>query len=297
MLNEIKEAIKKARPNLSESSIKTYTSLLSSLYKKLFDKKDFDIKDFKETNKIISYLEEMPPNKTKTTLSALVVLNGDDKYRKLMLEKINVYTKEIDKQEKTEEQKQNWMTKDEINAIYDKLKKNAMILYKKPELNKNDYQEIQNFIILSVYHLIPPRRLQDYTFFKINTIDKKTDNYYDKGTFYFNKFKTAKFHENGQTIKLPTFLKQIIEKWINTIQEKSDFLFFDKNFNKLSTVNMNQRINSIFGKSKAHSVNLLRHIYLTDKYRDVNLEMKKMDKDMEDMGSSSKQMKTYIKLD
>jgi hypothetical protein len=45
------------------------------------------------------------------------------------------------------------------------------------------------------------------------------------------------------------------------------------------------------------SVNMFRHIFLTDKYKDTMKEMKEMEEDLKDMGSSIKQATTYVKLD
>ena len=55
---------------------------------------------------------------------------------------------------------------------------------------------------------------------------------------------------------------------------------------------MTLRLNKIFGKKV--SVNLLRHIFLSEKHADNLAEMKK---DFDQMGSSMKQSNVYIKND
>ena len=104
----LKEDIKKQRPKLSEGSLNTYASLLKSLYNNVFDSKDVDLERFnKDDDKIIKHLEDLPPNKRKTILSALLVVTSNDKYKKLMMGDIKEYSNEIKKQEKTETQKKN----------------------------------------------------------------------------------------------------------------------------------------------------------------------------------------------
>jgi len=82
---EIKNLIIKKRPNLSEQSIRTYTSLLKGIYSNVFPNKNFDEENFNEVHKILHYIHEIPVNRRKTTLSALVIITNNDAYRKVML--------------------------------------------------------------------------------------------------------------------------------------------------------------------------------------------------------------------
>jgi len=151
MTTNMEKYILKKRPNISNSSLKTYESILRNLYYKIFGKSDEpDLSKFEDSNKIIKFLKELEPRKRKTVLSALVIITDDDKYRELMLDDIKEYNKEEAKQKKTTVQKENWIENDELINIYKILKKNAELLYKKQHLTNNDYQEIQNFIILSL---------------------------------------------------------------------------------------------------------------------------------------------------
>jgi len=294
----ISEFIKEKRPNLSPSSVKTYNSVLTSLYKKVFpEEKEIDTEKFSDSDKFLKYLEDLPSNRRKTILSALVVITDKKDYRDNMLEDINSYNVDIKKQEKTETQKANWLDAEDLNNIYLQLKKNADLLYKKTHLVKADYQQIQNYILISLLggFYCPPRRSLDYSSpFKIKNIDKEKDNFLDKNTMVFNRFKTAKTY-GEQKVVIPPALKSILNKWIKI--NPTDYLFFDSNLNPLSSVKITQRLNKIFGGRKI-SINALRHSYLTEKYADHMREGKKLAEDMEAMGSSSKNMaETYIKLD
>jgi len=294
-MTELTDYIKSKREGLSPSSLKTYTSILKSLYKKVFGDEKINEERFGETDKIISYLKDLEPNKRKTILSALVVVTDNKKYRDLMLEDIQKYKTEISKQEKTDEQKENWVDGDELNKTFDACKKEADLLYKKSNLKATDLQEIQNYIILCVLSgkFIAPRRSMDYVNMRIKgDIDKEKENYIDKNKFVFNSYKTAKVY-GKQELSIPKPLQTILKKWISV--NPTDYLLFDTNGNKLTNVKLTQRLNKIFGKKA--SVNQMRHSYLTDKYKPLMEEQKKMADDFKDMGSSQAQAQTYIKLD
>ena len=293
-MNPLKEHIKKQRPTLSESSLNTYNSVLKSLYKKVFGDGEIDFDNFEKSDKVLTYLQDIEPNKRKTVMSALVVICKDPKpYRTQMLDDIKEVSAKTAKQEKTEEQEENWISQDALRTKFAELGQDAAHTYKKKNISMADLQKIQDFIIIALFHLIPPRRAQDYTEFKIKGIDKEKDNWFDErvNDFVFTKYKTAKFY-GEQRIPIGKDLKLIIKKWIKA--NPSEYLLFDTNGSKLSTVKLNQRLNRIFGSDKGMSVNALRHSYLSDKYQD-SIQMKKdMAADMNLMGSSLAQATTYI---
>lgn len=288
----MEEYIKKLRPSLSESSIKTYTSILSNLYRKVFGDEEIDTSKFNKVKEIMDHLKTLEPNKRKTILSALVIITDKKEYRNQMLEDINDYNNDQNKQVKTENQELSWVEKNDIQNLFDKLKKNATIIYKKENLSSNDYQDIQNFVIIALLGgvFIPPRRSKDYVEFKIKNINTDTDNYIDKSKFVFNAYKTAKTY-GKQTIAIPLPLKAILRKWIAI--NPTEYLLFDSKQKKLSNVKLNQRLNKLFGKKA--SVNQMRHTYLSDKYGDMIERQNELASDMKDMGSSRIQEKLYIK--
>tara|TARA_E500000318_G_scaffold106454_1_gene114479 strand:+ start:9079 stop:9945 length:867 start_codon:yes stop_codon:yes gene_type:complete len=284
------ELVKDKRPNLNIKSIKTYSSVLNTIRKDLnIDK----VKDFNNDKKILKYLEDMPVNKRKTRLSALLVLTDNENYKKQMLQDINQFNANVKEQKKSVVEKENWMTKEEINKIYEKSKKKANELYKKKDLKISELQTIQDFILLSLFVLNIPRRSLDYTEMKISDIDPKKDNYIKGDKMVFNIYKTSK-NKGTDIIEIPKKLKTILNKWIKI--NPTDYLLFDSKYQKLSSIKVNQRFNKIMDKG-GFSVNMFRHIYLTDKYKDTMKEMKQMEEDMDDMGSSIKQATTYIKMD
>jgi integrase len=289
----IKTTIKNNKPDISDSSIKTYTSILTNLYKKIFNDSDIDLSKFDETDKILDYLKTtMTPNKRKTVLSSLVVITDNKAYRDLMLKDINQYNEDISHQDKTEAQKASWVDKSQVQEILNELKDNAELLYKKKVLKMQDLQQIQNYIIMCVLsgYYIAPRRSKDYVDFKIKNIDPEIDNYLTKLSLIFNSYKTSKTY-GQQIIPINIQLKNILLKWIKV--NPTDYLLFDSKYNKLSSVKLNQRINALFGKKV--SVNQLRHTFLTSKYASTIKQNQEINDTMKQMGSSTQQLSTYVK--
>jgi len=289
---ELRQELKKLRPTLSDGSLTTYCSILRSLHSKIFGG-DIRKDDFDESKKILEYLNDLPPNKRKTILSALVVISGKPEYKTEMLQDIKEYSADAKKMEKTETQEANWVSKDEILALYNEYKQDSMLRYRKSKLSMNDLQAIQNYIILALLGgmFIAPRRSLDYTEFVIKDINKNTDNYLDKNELVFNKYKTARFYDE-QRVAIPKELLSILKKWIKNTDNK--YLLFDSNGSKLTSVKLNQRLNKVFQKNC--SINILRHVYLTDRFGDEIERSKKMSETAEDMGTSSAQViGTYIK--
>ena len=294
-MDSIKEYLHDKRPSLSSSSLTTYSSILKNVYNKVFGGEKIDFKKFDETDKILAFLKDIPPNKRKTILSSLVIITDKKPYRDLMLEDVRDYNKEIGKQEKTPEQEASWVNTNQVNEIYNELKKNAELLYKKKTLKPVDLQQIQSFIIMALLGgiFIAPRRSKDYVDFVIKNPDKEKDNYIDKNKLYFNSYKTAKTY-GQQVVEIPKPLQTILKKWVSV--NPTNYLLFDSNLNKLSSVKLNQRINKIFDEKKV-SVNQLRHTYLTNKFGHTIDEKNKIDNTMKEMGSSAGMLETYVKKD
>ena len=291
--NKIKDYIKSKRDTLSASSLTTYASILKNLYTKVFDDTEYDMKKFDNTKKVLEYLKDVPPNKRKTPLSALVIITSDKDYRDAMLSDVRDYNADISKQKKTDQQEENWIEQKEIMDTITDHKNNANLLYKKKTLTPSDLQQIQNYIILCVVSgmYIAPRRSKDWTDFRIKNIDKNIHNFIEKNNLVFTSYKTAKAY-GRQDIPLPPPLKKILNKWISV--NPTDYLFFDINFKPLTSVKLNQRLNKIFGNKKI-STSMLRHFFLTDEFADTINQKKKINKIMTEMGSSSNMLTTYVK--
>lgn len=293
------EDIKECKPKLSAGSTKTYNSLLRTIYKNVYgDTKDPDVKQFADTEKVLAFVREKPYNVRKTYLAALLCVVPDNKeYKDLMLEDINQYNQVVSTSQLTDKLENSAINTEEIEEIYTNLKNMATLLMKKKSHNVADLMQIQNYIILSLYYgHVVPRRSLDYVQCLFRNYDPKTQNYIDlkRNLFVFNVFKTAKF-KGTQTLEIPPALKKILVKWISLIPDGVDTLLFNTNLLPLSSITLNQRLNSIFGGKRA-GINSLRHYYLTAKYKEVMKAHNQMAADMNDMGSSTSQANVYVKI-
>lgn len=285
--SDLKSILREKRPNLSDKSIATYSSILRNIMKNMLTD---NVSKLDESSKVLDYLDEFKPSQRKTKLSALVVLTDNDEYRDQMLKDIRSYNDSMKSRTKSDKESANWVTQSELDKIYKDLKAQANALFKKSPLSKSDLQTIQNYVILSLYTLIPPRRSLDYTEMKINNIDKKQSNYINGKKLIFNTYKTSRV-KGQDNVQIPTQLKTILNKWIKI--NPTDYLLFDNNGGKLTPVKLNQRFEKLFGKK--FSTSMIRKLHLSSNYGSTMKKMDEMAETMKSMGSSSSQINHYVK--
>jgi hypothetical protein len=302
MSKSIKDLLKENRPTLSESSLKTYNSILSNLYKKVFPDKQLDLAKFSEHKKFLNYLKDFDGSKRKTYLSALVVLCPKcDEYRELMNKDGQEYNAKQKMQHKTEKQEENWVEQEDLANIYTGLEEEAKKIYKLKNPTSQDLQKIQSYIILSLVSgkHISIRRSLDWTEMKFRNFDREKDNFLDDTKksgwkFYFNVYKTQRFL-NDQEVAVPPVLKKILQTWIKLLLKvypENDYLLVDSKGSKLTPTKMTQRLNGVFGKKA--SINILRHSFLSEKYKDMP-SLEDMQEEATAMGHSLKEHLEYIK--
>jgi len=298
--NLIHDTIKENRPKLSESSIKTYISTLFNLHKHLNLKSSTTTSTtpttlafFNDEKPILNYLVDKPPQSRKSILSALYILTNNPKYREQMIVDCKVVNDEYKNQKKDTKERDNWISIDEIKSKYDQLFKKVKAIFSKHMIA--DYSTIMDYFLLAFLGGVSglaPRRSLDYAWLKINNYDKTKDNYYKAGKLYFNKYKTSNKY-GLQILEVPSELNGIIKKWLKI--NKEDYMLFSTNHNPLSSSQISKMLNKIFDGKKI-SVDMLRHIYLTDLYKHIP-SIRDMEKTAEDMGHSVETAMTYIKRD
>jgi hypothetical protein len=277
----LEEKIKLNRPNIKASSIKTYISCLSNLLKKMNGEHTIDF--FNNPLDILKHLEDKKAVQRKTCLSALFILTGNEEYQKPMLEDIKTVNDEYKEQKKNIKESENWISKNELQKVFDEYHNKAMSILKKKDWNAIDITELQKFFLLVFLagFYFPPRRSQDFTELKVRNFLPDEHNYFDKGVMYFNIYKTSKSY-GQQNIKVPDHIDKMMKKYIKNIDNEY-FFFNPKTGSKFTSPNITLMINSIFGKKI--STNLLRHMYLTEIYKDVPL-LSQMEDTANKMGHS-----------
>ena len=292
--------------DLSPSTIKYYISNLE----RLNDNKPLSNFDFlKDKEKIMKLLDKFKPNTKRNYLISIVALLGLDKKNNKLLDlyyddmmAINKSQKiEEAKGEKTETQKKNWVLPEEIEEIRKKFQTNYDKFKNEKDISKSQFAMLLNYIIFSLYTLIPPRRNKDYQQMYIikNVKPDHTENYLDVNNkeFIFNAFKTVK-SEGQQITNIPEDLMSILNVYIKFHpliypEDKSYEVPFLVNYDGIpieSSPMITKILNNIFKKKVGPT--MLRHIYLSNKYGKVKEQMAN---DAKDMGHSVAMQKDYIK--
>ena len=294
---QIEEMLRNKRDDLSKGSLRTYARVLHSFNKRMYDDSFIDGQRYiEDKEKIIKDLADKKPNSIRTLLSAIILITEDNQFRQLMSQKIYEHRKFIDKNEMTEKQKENWISKEEVEEKLMLYKKMSDSLYKRLTFPKVVVQSIQDYIILCLCcgEYIAPRRSTDFCNMKIRLTKKEMEkndcNYMAKGKFVFNDYKTAKTY-GQQVIDIPRKLQLILKKWM-TVND-TDFLLINSNGQQLTPTTLGQRLTEMFGKRVGTTS--FRRLFLTDKYENTIKEMKELEEDMKDMGSSKAQANHYIK--
>jgi len=259
---------------ISNQSIKIYKSNFQQLTNNLNDNEDKNNADFLfDTNKILDYLKKKYKNRTITnylTLCSNLInffiyteMNNQIINEKLILklrQTLEIYKSKYSLFQHENNLKNNEISNQIIDYAYNNNKKifkvnmTDILDYKKQYedwinknrflddfdidlVNKNYFNKIQNFIIICLFTMVPPRRAE-YGDMKIISYDTYLNlpkevlignNYLIKNEknelfFLFGKYKCCK--KNGiQFFKVPYDLTQILLKWI--LFTKSNYLLLN----------------------------------------------------------------------
>lgn len=295
-LAKLAEVIKHNRPHLSASSIKTYTNCIKNLARMVWGTGEFNYKHFfTDSARVMKTLEGIKYNVRKTYLSAIIAISKGEAekvvsaYHSMMMNDADHYHNEQKENKMTEHQKENWMPWAEILQKRDKLKDRVWWVMAEGDADRENLMELQKYIITCVYTLIAPRRAKDFAEMKIRDYDDAKDNYYHKGSFYFNDYKTSRFY-GKQSVKVPKILEMMLTRWIKKVPADQAWLFTDYEGKKLTSSTIGKILISVFKKKV--SVNMLRHAYITDS---LGPKIKELEEEAKDMGQSVAQQKLYVK--
>jgi integrase len=282
---EIVELIKKNKPDISESSVKTYASLLRNLHKAIFEDSPNIVSDFDKSAKVIPYLKTLSNAQQIQKLSAILAVTRKPEYVSMIAQLL------ANKPAQSIAKKENWIESDQIREKYEQLHREVSYLYKIYDANPSQdiLSKIQDYIIVCLVSgiFISPRRSKDWTDFKIRK-STDADNYLYKNQFVFNNYKTSKTY-GQQVVQCPKELLTILKKWISV--NPTDYLLFDSKFHQLTSPQFTHKLNNIFGKGVGSSQ--MRKTYLSDKFGSIHDTEADMKKTASEMGTSSETMKEY----
>ena len=250
----------------------TYNRLLNTLRTK-FDAPDGDLKFTKRATEIIAYVEGLDKSYASKKLYYAVLVSvlrdlktgktkllrvAEAAYRAKMVE-YNTRLGEIAQQQIMSEREIGiWLTWEDVLEAYRKLKVAA-------EENLQDKKLYRDYVILSLYVLLPPTRA-DWSPVRITqSDDTQTDNKLvispTEIVFVLQQYKTAAKY-GIQRITIPIELDSILRHWLSL--GNTQWLFMVKD-HPASESWLSSQVRNIMLRltGKASGINILRHSYIT----------------------------------
>lgn len=301
---DLLEVIKKARPNLKESSIKTYINNINKLGKEVGVKKVDKITFLQNGGNIIRTLQKKKEATQKTYLASIVVVlkavdakkNLIDFYTEKMNKLMDKYNSKTAKQEKTESQEKNWIELPELIKEVNKQGKEItrMRLWNKPKLTPAEFDQIQKYIVGMLYIGDPenPPLRNNYANMKFichkdfGNLDKEqlkgnylVDNNPEKKNsrskfFYLGDYKTSGKY-GSKEIKVGKKLNNVLNKWLKI--NETGYLLVNNRKEPMTPNSLGKYMNKVFEPlGKKIGVSLIRHIYISHHFPAVNEEKKEV---------------------
>jgi hypothetical protein len=293
----------------SDNTVKQY---LKRLVKLNNDKPFTNLKFLVDKDAIANVIKDKAESTQISYYSAVIVaLSTSKTYKKLKEEYQELVApkrealNDKDVHEKTEKEKEVMISMEEVTTIKNKLKEEVEELNKKKTLTEQEYDKYLQYVLVSLYTDIAPRRNMDYTYMVI--LKKRpsemnnTKNYLllDEKKFVFNTYKTKREH-GSQELDIPEILMKTINQYCKARVDMKKFnsksaevpLLVHYDGKEVYRSNgITKILNKVFGKNVACTA--LRHIYLSDKYADVTKERMK---DASDMAHSITTQNSYVKF-
>ena len=318
-MDKLKDAINEKR-NIKSNSLNAYLISIKKIHNAMFEDKELKNIDFlKDEDSVIKAISNLKLNTQKNYLSAIIVsldaMNDKGKYDDELvvyrdhLEAVNkVYYEELNKNQKTEDQDKNWVSLKELRKVMNSYKADLTDrnVFKKEELTKKQFDILQRWVVANLYlhDDNPPIRLDygDMLIIRETDYDKLSDDELDENNYLVIKSRTNKFFHFGnyktkksqgiKKIPVGKILNSVLNIWLKF--NTTDYLLLDTHGQKMNSNQLSKYINKVFSPTnKKISANLLRHIYITEKFPVEETDDKK--KVAEKMGHSVDTQNSYAK--
>ena len=314
----IREQITQKRPGIKSNTIDSYLTYLNKLYTLTGGegKAPIDTAWLKDTSKVTGALSNYKSTTKKNFYNAIVVVLGATgagaelitAYGGKRDREHQHYEDQVKSHKKTDRQEKNWVEMDEIDAILKRYKRRANEIYKKKHANPTkDFSVLQEYITLLTYRNIPMRNdvanmrvVTPLEYKHISPATREEHNYLVGSArvpfhFQINEYKTKKSF-GKKKIDIPKVLNREIRKWLR-VNKSGYFLTNSSRTEPISANGITKLLTKIFLEhtGKKVSTSLIRHIYLSAKYKDTVKTDKAKEKDAHNFGHSLSQQKDYIK--
>ncbi len=314
---KLKELIKEARPNLRESSIKTYISNLTKLAREVGIKSINNLIFLQHGQNVMRAISKKKPSTQKTYLATIIVIlkaikgtkkNLIDFYTEHMNKLAEEHNKKIQSQEKSETQNENWI---ELPVLQKELKRQGkeitrMRLWTKEKLTPKEFDQIQKYVAGFLYigdDENPPMR-GDFHDMKIicgkgySKLDEKElkKNYVVKVNARKKFFSLGDYKTSGKyglkKIDIGKDLNNVLNKWFKIVDEYG-YILVNNRKQPMTANGLSKFMNRVFENTgKKIGINMLRHIYITHKYPP---QLKEKQETASKMGHSIAEQSLYSK--
>jgi hypothetical protein len=242
---------------------------------------DISLEDFKNSGEFIAKLTgDYSLSTSISTILAvralLKYLNAKlamrTEYDEVLTELVKMRDEEQKNQKKSKEEQEYWIDYPELKTRVETRAKDFLD-------NKKAFTQYRNFLLLSLYTLIPPTRIGNYLDMKIKSADqmkrdasalKKKFNYIvhlgdGKYRFIFNKYKTAKSVGQIDYTVESDILNKLLHKYFKDYTHQKGIFLHNTDGSPMSQTGVTNGLKSISNKlfDKDMTLNSFRHIYLT----------------------------------
>ena len=308
-LEEVMQSIQKAKPDLKEISLVNYTKNIMKL-KDAVNEGGADNLDFlNKVEAVQKWLSTKSVSTQKNYISTVVVVlraHGDmtdllERYVKILGEYFKQMRNKNMQQEKSKKEEKNWTSMASLVKIRNNIKAGLSESLKKDKLTSSEFFRLQEYVVASLYTMQPPPRndtsfviVPESKYNKLNDENLK-DNYLviktrNKKFFSYGEYKTAKTYGIKKFDVNPE-LNSVINLWLKF--NKTGYLLLNNRMKRISSNSITKLLNRVFAATgKQIGSTMIRHIYLTERYKPESLEKAK---DSDAMMHSIAQQSTYIK--
>ena len=305
-IETLESKVREVHPNIKDTSVRAYALSLKAIVPPVAE----DFSDLYQVSAVLSKLENYKDTTRKNILNAaVVVLKNDDQGQ----EAFKVYEKERDKYNenyqnlmkdhtKTESQEKNWVDWPDYVTMVEKMKRETTSLKSTQTWTMADKMKFQDYLVALLYQNYPLRNdfvaklIGKREYNRLTDDDTRETNYVATNgssfTLVINEYKTSQKYGRKEIPMDDGQVKRALRKWFRH-NDSGSLLINSHNkpmqangVSKLLTRVGQQRLGRYLGSS------LLRHSYLSHKYKAVTLEKQK---DADLMMHSEAMQQAYIK--
>ena len=294
-----------ARPNIKPNSAKAYATSLKLLAPEGAADLDFLL----DPEPILERLEKYKHTTRRNYLNAIIVVLKDsappalEVYEKHRDAYNSEYAEGVQTHSKTDRQKEIWIDWPDFLEIVEKLRADAHVGGKSGEWTAARRQAFQDYLLALLYSKYPLRNdfagvrvIGKKAYNALSLDDKKETNYLvkHKTNKYFiiiNEYKTSKRY-GEKKIEVDAEVLKPLRQYLR--HQDSGYLFVNKKSEPMTSNGITKDLNRIGVKyrGKPFGSSILRHSYLSHKYKD---SQKEKEKDADMMGHSLSTQADYIK--